>query len=616
MADNLGFFVNVPGQSKPTDLNVVPIVRVARQPTSKDKLFNHGQFWIISENPSSGAEGDLWYLKSFVEGGATAGEANWVQLGSGAGSGLQTNTTDSGVATIDGANNINILGNASQGVSTSGAVASVTVTVADATTSSKGVASFNSSDFTVTSGAVSLASTVIDNNLTFQSDSGNATPSSGTIILAGAGSVATSGTGNTVTITGAGAQTFNTDSGTATTSANAITIEGTANEIEVTGSGSTVTVGLVDPLIVAKGGTGTNTLTNNGVLIGKGTSAVVATAALTDGQLLIGNTGSQPSVGTLTAGEGIDVTNASGSITLSGEDATAGASAGAANKGIASFDSADFTVSSGFVSLASGAVGIGELVGDNLQTASGNSVTVAGGTGITTEGDNASTLTVNLDVPVQETLGGTAQDQYVTGDILYASATNTLSRLPAGNNGEVLTLAAGVPSWSAAAAQTYVLLNTFNPSGAANVEITGLSNTYQFYVIWYRLVFSSDGAELGLQTRERTGSFDTGANDYTWSHTQNGAGVVSASSSAIEILDGVGNDTNEFATGHIYVMDPTDVSYTAVHSQGGFSSTSGSWRDYNSGGTRLAAQDVDAVRLLPDSGTITGQIKVYGVAAS
>ena len=44
--------------------------------------------------------------------------------------------------------------------------------------------------------------------------------------------------------------------------------------------------------------------------------------------------------------------------------------------------------------------------------------------------------------------GGTGFATYTTGDIIYASATNTLSKLPAGTNGYVLTLASGVPSWA------------------------------------------------------------------------------------------------------------------------------------------------------------------------
>lgn len=51
-----------------------------------------------------------------------------------------------------------------------------------------------------------------------------------------------------------------------------------------------------------------------------------------------------------------------------------------------------------------------------------------------------------------ETRGGTGQTTYATGDVLYASGTDTLARLAAGTDGYVLTLASGVPTWAAAAA--------------------------------------------------------------------------------------------------------------------------------------------------------------------
>jgi len=71
------------------------------------------------------------------------------------------------------------------------------------------------------------------------------------------------------------------------------------------------------PLTVDHGGTGATSLTDHGILLGSGTSAVTVTSAPSDGQLLIGSTGADPVLATLTAGTGISIVNASGSITLS-----------------------------------------------------------------------------------------------------------------------------------------------------------------------------------------------------------------------------------------------------------------------------------------------------------
>ena len=77
-----------------------------------------------------------------------------------------------------------------------------------------------------------------------------------------------------------------------------------------------------------QGGTGASTLTDHGVLLGSGTDPITALGAMTNGQLVIGSTGNDPVVATITEGEAIDIANAAGAITIACEDATT------SNKGV------------------------------------------------------------------------------------------------------------------------------------------------------------------------------------------------------------------------------------------------------------------------------------------
>ncbi|MBO66674.1 MAG: hypothetical protein CL398_00030 [Acidiferrobacteraceae bacterium] len=74
--------------------------------------------------------------------------------------------------------------------------------------------------------------------------------------------------------------------------------------------------GLTTPLTVGQGGTGASSLTDGGILLGSGSGAVTATSQPTNGQLLIGSTGSDPTLATLTDGGGVTATEGAGTITL------------------------------------------------------------------------------------------------------------------------------------------------------------------------------------------------------------------------------------------------------------------------------------------------------------
>jgi hypothetical protein len=69
------------------------------------------------------------------------------------------------------------------------------------------------------------------------------------------------------------------------------------------------------PLLPIQGGSGVSSPTAHGILVAEGASAF-SPKVLTNGQLLIGSTGADPSAATITAGTGISVTNGAGTITI------------------------------------------------------------------------------------------------------------------------------------------------------------------------------------------------------------------------------------------------------------------------------------------------------------
>lgn len=111
--------------------------------------------------------------------------------------------------------------------------------------------------------------------------------------------------------------------------------------------------------------------------------------------------------------------------------------------------------------------------------------------------------------PVAEIYGGTHQSSYTTGDILYASATNTLSKLPIGSAGKILKVSSGgIPEWAAATA-------TFDPTTAqnfgtavsggntiklGNIQGTGVSVNLELYTSATLKLFNTSNAEIARFT--------------------------------------------------------------------------------------------------------------------
>ena len=120
----------------------------------------------------------------------------------------------------------------------------------------------------------------------------------GTINVIGtAGTTVTGNPGtNTLTIDASGsvvATTYEANQGTATATGNILKILG-GTGLNTGGATNVITVNLEIPVSVANGGTGTTSLTDHGVLIGSGTSAITPLAVGTTGELLVATTGADP----------------------------------------------------------------------------------------------------------------------------------------------------------------------------------------------------------------------------------------------------------------------------------------------------------------------------------
>ena len=235
---------------------------------------------------------------------------------------------------------------------------------------------------------------------------------------------------------------------------------------------------------VDQGGTGAETLTDGGILLGSGVGAVTATAVLADGEMLVGDGTTDPAVesgATLRTSIDVDVAGTDNStpvtlasvtgnyLSLSTQEITAGtvpltlggtgsttASAARTALGVdaAGTDNSTnvtlATVTGNYLSLSGQEVTAGTVpltLGGTGATTAGGALTALGGA---SSGANSDiTSLTGLTTALTAAQGGTGNAVYVVGDILYANTTTTLAKLAKGSDTEVLTLASGVPSWAA-----------------------------------------------------------------------------------------------------------------------------------------------------------------------
>jgi len=379
---------------------------------------------------------------------------------------LNTLAAGSGIGVTNGAGTIGI---ANTGVlsNVAGAGISVSSATGNVTIANTGVLSFNGGSTgltpaTATTGVVTLAGTLdVDNGGTGQTTytngqlligntTGNTltkatlTPGTGITISNGAGSITINAT-NTGTVTSVSVVSANGFAGTVATSTTtpAITLTTTITGI-LKGNGTAISAA-VSGTDYAPATSGTSILYGNGaggfssVTIGTGVSFVGGTLSATG------------SGGTVTAVTGTAPIASSGGTTpaISISQATT-----STNGYLSSTDWNTFNnKGSGTVTSVNASV-------PSFLSISGNPITTSGTLAIAYSG--TALPAVN---------GGTGQNTYATGDILYASATNTLSKLTVGTTGYTLTVASGVPIWKPPYIRTSFTASGGQTSFTANYNV-------------------------------------------------------------------------------------------------------------------------------------------------
>lgn len=173
-----------------------------------------------------------------------------------------------------------------------------------------------------------------------------------------------------------------------------------------------------------------------------------------------------------------------------------------------------------------------------------------------------------------------------------------------------------------ALSSSFQLVASASAAASATIDFTGLTSTYHTYMlIGTNIVPATDGSHIYLRTSTDGGAtYDAGAGNYRHGRSiviDNGTIVAAGSTSATEIFiaGSLGNAVGENANFNLFLFKPSNSSvyfscnwdFTTYEQTPRVITGSG-------GGVRLAAADVDAIRIILSAGNITsGEFRLYGI---
>jgi len=256
--------------------------------------------------------------------------------------------------------------------------------------------------------------------------------------------------------------------------------------------------------------------------------------------------------------------------------------------------------------------GITAGTGITVTSPTGPVPTVSINTAVTADLTTAQTLTnKTLSSPALTT--PTVSTLTTNGDLVYGTGSGALARIGIGSASQVLTVAAGIPSWATPAAPGLAFVTSATFTAATTVSINScFTSTYDNYLV---TVNASSGTGGNYLVKLRLSGTDSSAS-YTYNTLTTNAGTVSSATTSGGTTGFAtdANDTSRPAQTQFTLMSPAVAAYTWYGSNAFSSNVGGTGVKINNGYHAIAtAYDGLTINW---TNTSTGTVRVYGMRNS
>jgi hypothetical protein len=220
----------------------------------------------------------------------------------------------------------------------------------------------------------------------------------------------------------------------------------------------------------------------------------------------------------------------------------------------------------------------------------------------------------------------TGSNTPTAGGVTYGDG-STYAVTAAGTSGQVLqSNGASAPSWVTASSSALVFISSATASNSASITFTGLSSTYDVYMVEIINAVASTNAYLYLRSSSNNGSsYDSSGYMYTSIGSQSSNGNTNNDSSyGTTSFVNVTNNGGPISTtaseggmsGFVHVMHPAASNYTFFKVSETHYGGSGQITGFGAG-VRTSTTPVNAIQFYFSSGNIaSGTFRLYGISNS